>query len=186
MKTLHHFAWVGALGAAVLLTAGCSSTEPVANGAAAPKFALAASDGKTHTLESLTASGPVFFYGIKDGCPVNAKAEDFYDQLARAYAGKATFVGVSNLSAETFPKWKDKFGPSYTVLFDADKELISGLGMKRSPWLVQVNKDGSVAKSWPGYSTLDLEDMSEAMAAAAGVAPATLDFDAAPATTSYG
>ncbi len=186
MSKPNPLAWLGAVGVAALASAGCSSTEPIANGAAAPKFSLAASDGKTHTLESLTSGGTVFFYGIKNGCPVNAKAEDFYDQLARAYAGKATFVGVSNLTADTFPKWDEKFDPSYTVIFDPKKELISGLGMERSPWLVQVGRSGKVVKSWPGYSGLDLEDMSEAMAASAGIQPAALDFDAAPAATSYG
>jgi peroxiredoxin len=177
---------LGVFGLALLLTAGCGSVSTVASGAKAPSFELTASDGKTHTLQSLTANGPVFFYGIKNGCPVNAKAEDFFDELARAYQGKVTFVGVSNLTEKTFPEWQKEYEPSYPVLFDGKKGLISGLGMKRSPWLVQVDKSGSVVKSWPGYSESDLGEMNAALAAAAGVAPAQLDFGLAPESTSYG
>jgi peroxiredoxin len=176
----------GALGLGLLLATGCGSVKTVAAGSQAPKFELSASDGKTHTLESLTTTGPVFFYGIKNGCPVNAKAEDYFDELARAYAGKVTFVGVSNLNAKSFPDWNEEFEPSYPVLFDSKKGLISGLGMQRSPWLVQVDKSGAIVKSWPGYSEADLNAMNAAMAAAAGTAPAQLDFGLAPESTSYG
>lgn len=185
-RTIQRFARLAGLGAATLFAGACGSVQPEANGPAAPNFELRASDGNSHTLQSLTAKGPVFFYGIKKGCPINAKAEDYFDQLARAYAGKVTFVGLSNMNAETFPGWRDEFKPSYTVLYDPKKELISGLGIKRSPWIVQVAKNGQIVETWAGYSTVDLDEVSAAMATAAGVPQAKLEFAGAPAQTSYG
>lgn len=176
---------LGTLGAAALFAA-CGATSTAEPGKAAPAFSLEASDGRTHSLESLTKNGDVFFYAIKEGCPVNAQAEDFFDQLARAYEGKVQFVGVANMDAERFAKWKEKFQPSYTVLLDPKKEVIGGLEMQRSPWLVHVDANGRVVESWPGYSALDLEDMGESMARVAKTQPVELDLDAAPDKTSYG
>lgn len=176
--------WLAGLGAAALLAA-CGST-PAPPGTPAPDFELAASDGNTHTLRSLTANGPVFFYAIKRTCPINKQAHPFFVKLAQAYAGKATFVGVIDRDAEGYKGWQEEYEAPYTVLFDPDRKIIDGLDMKRSPWLVQVNRDGTVARSWPGYSELDLNEMAEAMAAAAGISPVEVDFAGAPERTRYG
>jgi peroxiredoxin len=170
-----------ALGALVF-----SQGKQLETGTKAPAFSAKGSDGKTHTLASLTAKGPVYLYFIKEDCPINDQAVKYYNRVGDAYKGKATMVGVFDGGEAAYKKWAAKFKPTYPVLFDPNKTIIRSYRAERSPWVIQVDAKGQVAKVWPGYSEKDLNQLSASMAGAAKTQPQKIDFSGAPGSTRYG
>jgi peroxiredoxin len=180
--------WTLALAAAVAL-AGCTIQQPTATrvvepapGAVAAGFTAPGSDGAEHTLASLTEDGPVFLYFIQMTCPVNNDAVPYFKRLSEAYEGR--LVGVFDGDERSFVRWQREHDVPFLVLFDPDMKIIREYDAKRSPWVVEVARDGSVANVWPGYSAPDLDKISGRMAAGGEVA--AVSFAGAPADTQYG
>jgi peroxiredoxin len=153
---------------------------------AAPTFSAKGSDGRTHTLQSLTARGPVFLYFIKDGCPTNDEALVYYKRLANAYRGKATFIGVIDVDAARFRAWNAEKKLPMTVLFDPQKKIIGSMGVEASPWVIEINRNRRVAKVWPGYSVGEINEISARMAGAARTRVAKIDTTGAPRESRFG
>lgn len=147
---------------------------------------LPSSDGAPVQLIDLAQAGPLFVYGIKNGCPVNHEAQRHFDALARAYGDKVQFLGLSNHGADNFADWAKTYRPGYRVAFDPSREVIRALGIASSPWLVQVEADGRISASWPGFGRPALGAANSAMAFVAGRTPAPLDFEGAPERDRYG
>lgn len=154
-------------------------------GNVAPAFSAAATDGKTHSLQSLTGEKDVFLYFISESCPVNAQAFKYYERLSKAYAGKARLVGVINADAAGYKAWAKQFKASFPVLYDPDLKIIRAYKANASPWMVQVS-GGKVKQVWTGYSGPYLKQMSTAMASAGAVEVAKVDFSGAPADFMFG
>ncbi len=165
-----------------------ATTEQTLVGKAAPKFTASGSDGKTHTLESLTNGSALVLYFIKDGCPVNSEAIKYYNAVGKAYAGnaKVKLIGVYNGDAKAFAAWNNRFKVPYPVLYDPGYKIIQAYGAQHSPWLTMVSSDRKVAKEFPGYSVKSLEDLSATMAKSGGVAKAKLSFQGAPSEDAFG
>lgn len=147
---------------------------------------LPSSDGGPVKLIDLARTGPLFVYGIKNGCPVNHEAQRHFDALARAYGAKVQFVGLSNHAPGQFEPWAATYQPGYRVAFDPSREVIRALGIASSPWLIQVEADGRVSASWPGFGRPALAAANVALALAAGQTPAPLPFPGAPEKNRYG
>lgn len=158
-------------------------------GAIAPDFTAKACDGKTHTLSDLTKKGPVYLYFIKGSCPVNTKAFPFFNQLARAYSNKVTFMGVFDGNEKVMGDWEEKLGFNnvyFCFFFDPTRKIIKDYKADRSPELVLI-QDGKIAKKWLGYSKSILEDINSTLAKSAKLkAPVKLDFNAAPKNQTEG
>lgn len=152
----------------------------------APEFSAKGSDGKTHTLASLTKDKPAVLYFIKDGCPVNSRALKYFDRVAKAYKGKVNFVGIINLDEQAFKTFKDEVKPSYTVLFDPQKKIIRSYKAERSPWAHVVAKDQQITFTKKGFSSPGLNDLSSAMAKAAATKVVQVDTTGAPAQDEAG
>lgn len=167
---------VAALG---LLIAGFQNPQSKV-GTAAPNFKAMGSDGKSHTLASLTEKGPVFLYFIQATCPINAEAVKYFNRIAEAYKGKVSFVGVIDGEKEEYDTWQSKFKAPYTVLLDPDMKIIKSYGALRSPWGILVDKDKKIAKVWTGYSKGQIDEMSASIAGAGKVAKVKIDTSGAP------
>lgn len=146
----------------------------------APAFSATGTDGKTHTLASLTKKGPVVFYFVNIGCPVNQRAIPHFNAVTKAYEGKATLVGIINGGIPEANKWKSDNSSPITLLADPDLKIIRAFKADFSPWAVLVGKDGKVVKTLPGGSKDELTEVSQFMAKAAKVKMAKLDFAGAP------
>jgi peroxiredoxin len=181
-KAVFAVAGILALGVAV----GMQGARVLNAGDAAPSFSARGTDGKSYTLASLTKSGPVFFYFIQDGCPVNDQAAPHVHKVADAYRGKATFIGIMDSNEATAKRWASKFKATYPILPDPDQKIIKSFRAQASPWLIQVGRDGKVAKVWEGYSQGYLNELNANAARAANTTPSKLDFSAAPARPRYG
>ena len=104
------FATVAAIGAAAGLLLSAVVMEPTAAyasgaGKKAPDFSATGTDGKTHTLESLTGDKALVLYFISWSCPINENAVTYYNEIAKAYKGKVNFVGVIDAHETVFKQW---------------------------------------------------------------------------------
>jgi peroxiredoxin len=169
---------------AALAVAGGQGLAKV--GSEAPDFSAKGTDGKTHTLNSLSQKGDVFLYFISETCPVNADAVKYYNRLSAAYKGKATFVGVINGDEKVYKAWQKTYKSPFTVLYDPDLKIIRSYKANASPWMIQVSKTGKIAKVWPGYSTPALKEINAALAKAGGTKVAKVDLKGAPADMAFG
>lgn len=146
----------------------------------APAFSSSGTDGKTHTLASLTKEGPVFLYFIKEGCPVNHQAAPFITKMNAQYGGKANIVGVYNGSVEEAKSWQKRYGAKYLLISDPDLRVIRGYGVPYSPFLISVNKDGKVGKIFEGLSAKELSTVNGMVAKSLEKDVVAMSFQGAP------
>lgn len=146
----------------------------------APDISAKGTDGKTHTLKSLTEKGPVVLYFIKIGCPVNHRAAPHFDKISRAYKGKATMVGIINGNVADGKEWLERYKSDFLILEDPNIKTIRAYGAEYSPWAIAV-EDGKVAKIMEGGSPTELTQINGFMAKAAKVPEAKLAWTGAPA-----
>lgn len=185
-KTLLTVAVAASVGAGAILSYHQASAQSWKAGAQAPDFTAKGSDGKTHSLKSLTAKGPFVLYFIGRTCPVNAKAVPYYNKVAQAYGDKVPIVGVINGDEAQYKEWQREFKSPFTVLYDPQMKIIKAYRAERSPWLIMVGKNGKIAKEWIGYSVGELDELSASIAGANKAKVQKLDFSGAPASPRYG
>ncbi len=169
----------------VLLTVSAAAHGPLATGTKAPNFSAKGSDGKTHTLASLTKGGPIVLYFISSTCPVNAEAAKYYNRIASAYGAKARLVGVIDEDAAGAKAWAKQFKPTYRLLYDPQLKIINAYKAEASPWAVGVDK-GQITKTWDGYSTKYLKELNASIAKAAKTAPKKIDLKGTPVDPAFG
>lgn len=175
------------LGVAVVSAAVCGAllnanpvTGTVKKGDKAPAFSATGTDGKTHTLASLSKTGPVFLYFIKEGCPVNHRAAPHMTKTFDAYKAKGTLVGVYNGDTADAKKWASQYGAKYVLLADPDMKIIQSYGAPYSPFLIEVGKDGKVAEVLEGLSSKELDKFNKSYAKSINMAAISSDWKGAP------
>lgn len=178
MKRLRTIAGV-AVGLSLVVACACAQ-RGLETGAKAPNFSAKGTDGKTHSLQSLTKNGAVHLYFIKIGCPVNHLAAPHFNKIAAAYGAGGNLVGVINGSTEEAKAWAKEYRAKFTILADPDLKIISAFGAQHSPWATAVTKAGKVSKVWNSGSPTTLVALNKMAAATAGKKVASLSFDGAP------
>lgn len=180
------FFWLAAAGVLAVgwAATGAAPRDGLQVGSKAPTFTAKGSDAQSHTLASTTRSGPVILYFIKSNCPVNAQAVKFYNRIAGAYPG-SRLVGVIDEDEAGYQRWAKQFKPTFPVLFDKSKTIISSYKAQASPWAIHV-KDGKVAKVWDGYSVQHLDELNRAVASASKSAVKPVDLMGAPKEAAFG
>ena len=174
------FILAGIVGAGGIASLACLGPAGVQAGKKAPAFSALATDGKTHSLEGQLEHGTTFLYFIKDNCPVNHYAAPFVEKLAAAYGEKANLLGVFNGGVAGAKAWTKRYKATFPVMEDPALKTIRAYGAAYSPWLVVVNKDGTVAKVFEGAAPKELDQVNKLMAANAGIETAKLDFAGSP------
>lgn len=149
-------------------------------GTKAPDFKATGTDGKTHTLASLSKSGDVHLYFIKIGCPVNHRAAPHFKKVAESYGPKGNLVGIINGSPAEAKQWAKEYGAKFLILADPDMKIIRSYGAQHSPWAAAVSK-GKVSKVWDEGSAKTLSALNKLAAKNAGVKEVAMTFDGAPA-----
>lgn len=79
-----------------------------------------ASDGKTHSIKSMTEKGPFYLLFVKEQCSANPYATPFFQKIYEAYGDKVTFVGVINADKEGHANWKKEWKGQWTMLLDPE------------------------------------------------------------------
>lgn len=173
---------IGVLGAVAVAQQG----ETALVGKKAPAFEASTTAGKKVSLESLTQDGPVFLLFWKERCPHNPRASKLFNAMHKAYGEKSKLVGVVNAGGDRATSWQKEFGVEYPFIGDGEQAILKAFGLNKSIVTVMVGKDGTVAKTFPGYGANELAELNKAMAEAAGVAPIELDLGTAPKRLTYG
>lgn len=179
--------------AAALLLAACASTSGGerraavgADASSVPALTLAGSGGTSRALADLHRDGPLYLYFIKDKCPVNHHALPYYARLYEALGEPKAFVGVIHGDADLYAAWQAQYQAPYPVLLDPDKAWIRHFEAERSPWVVEVLRDGSVGRVWRGYGVDAIAELNEALADTRGVEPAEIDTAGLPELGKFG
>lgn len=180
---MRHFAItgliVGVCVAGGLVLSG-ATPQGVKAGKKAPAFSAKATDGKTHTLKGHTEKGLTVLYFIKEGCPVNHQAAPHVEKLAAAYGDKINLLGIYNGPVSAAQSWIKRYKATYPVAEDPGLSVIRSYGAVYSPWMIAVNKDGTIAKVFEGASPKELAEVNKMLAEDMGVKAAKLDFTGAP------
>lgn len=173
---------VGCLTAALATVAitGMRSAGTVKKGDKAPAWSASGTDGKTHTLASLTKSGPVYLYFIKEGCPVNHRAAPFVTKIYNGYSSKGTLIGVYDGSVADAKKWQATYGAKYTLIADPELAIIKSYGIPYSPFMVEVGKDGKVTNVLEGLSPKELGAFNTSYSKTVKANTIAMDYKGAP------
>jgi peroxiredoxin len=172
----------------MIFTLGMSSgvSDGIQEGSAAPEFEITGDDGNTYSIKSMTKDAPAFIVFWKESCPHNARAAGLFNSLGTAYGEKVKLVGVVSAPDDRISDWAEKFSTSYPLLPDGEKSVIGAYDVSQSIVTYQIGTDGKIAKIFGGYGYDAMSALNQAMAGAAGVDAAEVDFSGAPTRTTYG
>jgi peroxiredoxin len=140
----------------------------VAAGAPAPAFQLSGLDGSAQTLSDILARGPALLVFYKISCPVCQLTAPYLQRLAASSAIQV--IGISQDEAGGTRGFNQRLGVTYPTLLDQASEGFPAsnmYGISSVPSLFLVERDGTVARSFNGFSKRDIEEIG----ARAGVAP---------------
>lgn len=137
-------------------------------GAAAPPFELTSLEGSTHALQEILSAGPALLIFYKISCPV---CQFTLPYLQRLSANPSIHViGISQDDSSATRGFNQRLGVTFRTLLDLGSEgypASNAYGISSVPALFLVERDGTVARSFNGFSKRDFEEIG----ARAGVAP---------------
>ncbi len=140
----------------------------VAAGAKAPPFQLTGLDGPPRTLEDILAGGPALLAFFKISCPVCQLTAPYLERLGGNNALQV--VGISQDDANATRDFLKRFGVTFPTLLDLSSEdypASNAYGITSVPSLFLLERDGTIARSFNGFSKRDFEEIG----ARAGVTP---------------
>jgi len=152
----------------------------------APKFSAKTIDEKSYDLAGLTKDGTAYLFFIKKDCPITAGAMQFYTAIGKAYGAKAHLLGVFSGNADEYKAYNKEHKLTFPTVLDPDMKMISSYKVETSPWVIEVKADGTVGRTWRGYSQEFLQQINKGLADSAKVAVAKVDFSDAPTDARYG
>jgi peroxiredoxin len=147
---------------------GRRKKELVAAGASAPGFRLSCLDGSTQTLEDILARGPALLAFYKISCPVCQLTAPYLERLSANHAIQV--IGISQDDARATRDFMERFGVTFPTLLDLSSEgypASNAYGIASVPSLFLLEPDGTIARSFNGFSKRDFEEIG----ARAGVRP---------------
>ena len=142
----------------------------IADGDAAPSFSMAASHGRTVSLEAMEGKPFVlYFYPRADTPGCTKEAQAFEESLAELGGIGVDVIGVSKDGMRAIDKFAEKYGLTFPLASDPEGQVVeaygawveksmygkSYMGIDRST--VLVDKAGRVARVWrkvkvPGHA----------------------------------
>ncbi len=130
----------------------------------APRFELQGLDGHTRSLEIDLEKGPVLLAFFKVSCPVCQLTFPFLERLSRNEAMQV--IGITQDDAKSTKVFNERFGVSFPILIDPARDgypVSNAFGISSVPTLFVVETDGTVSKSFAGFSKRDLEEIGKRM-----------------------
>jgi len=141
-------------------------------GATAPSFQLNTLNGPSLALKQVLAKGPALLAFYKVSCPVCQLTFPFLQRMAGNEA--VQILGISQDDAESTGEFNQRFGVHFPTLLDESKKgypVSNEFGISSVPTFFVVESDGSISKSFSGFSKRDLEALGQRM----GVLPFRAD-----------
>jgi len=152
----------------------------------APDFSLKDTDGKVHTLASLTDGKPLLIFFVEKECPCCLGAKHFVDRLAMAYREQLNTVGIINAEGAVARTWVKATEPKFMLLEDPGMKAIRAYKAERGVYTTLIAPGGRIEKAYPGYSQEMINDTSNRIAKLAGVPAKKIESAAAPKETTSG
>ena len=115
-----------------------SDSVTLENGQKAPPFCIDDSEGNTHDLAAINASGKtvILYFYPRDSTPgCTIQACDFRDQMSRLNNGQYIVLGVSQDSAKSHGNFIEKQQLNFPLLMDEDLSLHNAYGT----WRMKMN-----------------------------------------------
>jgi peroxiredoxin len=126
---------------------------PAARRRPAPALQVTAFDGRTVTLEGFRGR-PVLVSFFESWCPNCQEEQPDLSQVARQFAGRVGFVGVSYHDTVAAGRdYQRRFGISYPLANDASGRTWAQWGVPYQPVVVLVDKRGRIAERFDGGTT---------------------------------
>ena len=138
-------------------------------GVQAPPFRLVGLDGSTQTLQDLLTGGPALLAFYKISCPVCQLTAPYLERLA-ANNNVLQVIGISQDDASATRGFIERFGITFPTLLDLGSEdypASNAYGITSVPSLFLLERDGTIARSFNGFSKRDFEEIG----ARTGVSP---------------
>lgn len=161
-----------------------SALEP---GKVAPEFALPSLSGDKFSLDAARRKGPVLAAFFKVSCPTCQYTFPYLERLAQAYHGeKVTVVGVSQNERADTSAFAEKFGITFPISLDDTHSypVSNQYGLTNVPTIFLISPEGKIEVTTIGWFRVDIDHVSERLAAAAGV-PAAKIFHHGEDVTEY-
>lgn len=146
----------------------------------APDFDCFDGTGKRNRLADLVQAKPVVLVFIKDGCPCSIAAQPFFDELAEAFEGSVTFLGVIDGPKSVASKWAEKYKSAFPLLADENLKTITAYGVESSAHVALIGQDKKLIRLWPGFSKPMLLEMNQMITALGFIPKHTMIFTDAP------
>lgn len=137
-------------------------------GAKAPEFRLTSVDGPTRSLDEILQAGPALLAFFKISCPVCQLTAPYLERLSANNALQV--VGISQDDADATRGFSRRFGLTIPLLLDLSSEgypASNAYGITSVPSMFLLERDGTIARSFPGFSKRDFEEIGSR----AGVVP---------------
>jgi peroxiredoxin len=126
---------------------------PVARRQAAPALHVTAFDGSTVTLEDFRGR-PLVVNFFESWCPICQAEQPDLSKVARQFAGRVGFVGVSNHDTVAAGRaYQRRFGIGYPLANDASGRTWARWRVPYQPVTVLVDKQGRIGQRFDGGTT---------------------------------
>jgi peroxiredoxin len=143
-----------------------------AAGTQAPKFRLTGVNGTQQSLDEILARGPALLAFFKVSCPVCQFTAPYLDRLSANPSVQV--IGVSQDDASSTQAFQKRFGMSVATLLDTPDDgypASNAYGISSVPTLFLIETDGTISKTFAGFSKRDFEEIGERI----GVVPFSAD-----------
>jgi cytochrome c biogenesis protein CcmG, thiol:disulfide interchange protein DsbE len=137
-------------------------------GTTAPEFSVATTNGP---FDLATASTPVFLEVFATWCPHCQHEVPVIDAIAKQYAGRVAFVGVSGSpygidgsspeNQNDVMEWVQKLNVTYPVAYDPDLKVANAYLQGGYPTVVVIGTDKKV--KWIGDGEIAPADLQKAI-----------------------
>jgi peroxiredoxin len=119
----------------------------------APALRVTAFDGSTVTLDQFRGLPAVVSF-FESWCPICQAEQPDLSKVAKEYAGRAGFVGVSNHDTVAAGRaYARRFDVTYPMANDASGKTWARWGVPYQPVTVLVDKQGRIAERFDGGTT---------------------------------
>lgn len=149
-------------------------------GELAPEIDLPSTSKENIQLSSLIDQKPVVVVMTKDGCPCSIEVQPHMTEIAKAYEGKVTFLGVIDGNLQAAENYKHDFQVPYELVYSEELDIFKKFDAKQSVYTYLIAKGGNILKIWPGYSKGSLKQLNTMIANEIGQKSANLPFDMTP------
>src|SRR2546422_9670437 len=145
-------------------------------GKTAPPIELTNAEGKSYSLKSALAQGPVLTAFFKVSCPTCQFTLPFIERLYQQFRGRNVQVwGVSQDNERDTQQFAREYAVTFPILIDKDHYATSrGYGLEYVPTLFLIAQDGRIEISSEGLCTAYLLGFQASLSRSLSATPGEL------------